>query len=47
MALGISPFLLYSGTTTVDLRCCVKLNTAALTGLFNKKRTITMQIPLY
>ena len=29
MAMGISPFLLFSGTI-VDLRCCVKLNTVAL-----------------
>ena len=37
MAMGISPFL-FSGTTTVNLRCCVKLNMAALTGLCNKKK---------
>ena len=33
----ISPFLLFSGTRTVDLRCSVKLNMAAFTGLCNKK----------
>ena len=38
MAMGISPFLLFSGTTTFNLRCCVKLNTAALTRLCNKKK---------
>ena len=37
LAMGISPFLLFSETTTVNLTCCVKLNMVALTGLCNKK----------